>query len=120
MGILIFNLGGPGCSGLLGFFTEQGPFRPNKDMTLSINEYAWNKISNMVFIEAPCGVGYSYSDVEADYHTNDDQTAQDNYDLIQAFFERFPEYRSNRMYISSESYGGHCEYHREINASITI
>jgi carboxypeptidase C (cathepsin A) len=102
-------LGGPGCSGLLGFFTEQGPFRPKKDMTLSINEYAWNKVSNMVFIEAPCGVGYSYSDVEADYHTNDAQTAQDNYDLIQAFFDRFPEYRSNRMYISSESYGGHCE-----------
>lgn len=94
---------------MLGFFTEQGPFRPNKDMTLSFNEYAWNQVSNMVFIEAPCGVGFSYSDVESDYTTGDAQTALDNYDMIQAFFGRFPEYSKNDMYISSESYGGHCK-----------
>ena len=60
--IAFWTNGGPGCSGLLGFMTEQGPFRPNKDLTLSFNDYAWNTISNMVFIEAPCGVGFSYSD----------------------------------------------------------
>jgi hypothetical protein len=27
--------------------------------------------------------------------------------LIQQFFKRFPEYSNNKMYISSESYGGH-------------
>jgi carboxypeptidase C (cathepsin A) len=74
-------------------------------MSLSLNEYAWNKVSNMVFIEAPCGVGFSYSDNEADYETGDSLTAQDNYDLIQAFMARFPEYKDNSMYISSESYG---------------
>lgn len=26
----------------------QGPFRPNKDMSLSLNEYAWNTVANMV------------------------------------------------------------------------
>lgn len=49
--------GGPGCSGLLGFFTEQGPFRPNGAMELEFNEYSWNRVANMVFIESPCGVG---------------------------------------------------------------
>jgi serine carboxypeptidase-like clade II len=39
--------------------------------------------------------------------TGDAQTAQDNYELIQAFMDRFPEYRQNELYISSESYGGH-------------
>lgn len=99
--------GGPGCSGLLGFMTEQGPFRPNADKTLSLNEYAWNKVSNMVFIESPAGVGFSYSDDESDYTTGDAQTASDNYFLIQEFLKRFPEYSSNDLYISSESYGGH-------------
>jgi len=53
---LIFSSppGGPGCSGLLGFFTENGPFRPSVDgASLYINPYRWNKISNMAFIEIP-------------------------------------------------------------------
>lgn len=40
--------GGPGCSGLLGFFSEQGPFRPNEDMTLSMNPFAWNKVKKLI------------------------------------------------------------------------
>jgi carboxypeptidase C (cathepsin A) len=99
--------GGPGCSGLLGMLTEQGPFRPNADMSLSLNKYAWNTISNMVFIESPAGVGFSYSDNKADYTTGDAQTALDNYNLIQAFLVKFPQFKTNDLYISSESYGGH-------------
>ena len=53
----IIYSGGPGCSGLLGFFAEQGPFRPTSDMKLELNAYAWNSVANMVFIESPCGVG---------------------------------------------------------------
>ena len=108
--VAFWTNGGPGCSGLLGFLTEQGPFRPNKDMSLSFNEYAWNQVANMVFIESPCGVGYSYStadDTSEDYKMDDQETAEDNYDLIQAFMTRFPEYSKNKLYISSESYGGH-------------
>ena len=106
--IAFWTNGGPGCSGLIGFMTEQGPFKPNADMSLSMNEYAWNKVANMVYIESPAGVGFSYStDPKADYTTGDAQTAQDNYNLIQAFMQRFPEYNSSDLYISSESYGGH-------------
>jgi carboxypeptidase C (cathepsin A) len=105
--VAFWTNGGPGCSGLYGFLTEQGPFRVNKDMTLSMNPYAWNLVSNMVFIEAPCGVGFSYSENDDDYKTGDEQTALDNYHLIQGFLDRFPEFRQNDLYISSESYGGH-------------
>lgn len=105
--VAFWSNGGPGCSGLIGFMTEQGPFRPNADMSLSFNEYAWNQVANMVFIEAPCGVGFSYSDNKDDYTTDDAQTAKDNYAFIQGFFDRFPEYRANDLYITSESYGGH-------------
>jgi len=105
--IAFWTNGGPGCSGLLGFLTEQGPFKPQADGSLKLNSYAWNQNANMVFIEAPCGVGFSYSDNKDDYQTGDAQTASDNYDLIQAFLVRFPEYSKNDLYISSESYGGH-------------
>ena len=102
--------GGPGCSGLLGALTEQGPFRTNhEDLTLSLNPYAWNNIANMVFIEAPVGVGFSYSDEPDgdDYTMGDEETAQDNYEMIQGFLTRFPHLKPNSMYITSESYGGH-------------
>ena len=105
--ITFWTNGGPGCSGLIGFMTEQGPFKPDKDLNLQVNPYAWNTVSNMVFIESPAGVGFSYTDDKADLTTGDAQTALDNYNLIQAFFQRFPEYSSNSLYISSESYGGH-------------
>jgi carboxypeptidase C (cathepsin A) len=100
--------GGPGCSGLIGLLAEQGPYRVNADLTLSANQFAWNKFANMVFIEAPVGVGFSYSDnPDVDYVMGDAQTAADNYELIQAFLDRFSSLRSNDLYISSESYGGH-------------
>jgi len=105
--VAFWTNGGPGCSGLLGFFTEQGPFRVNGDLTLEMNQYAWNKVSNMVFIESPVGVGFSYSDIKDDYEADDASTAALNYALIQEFLKRFPEFSKNSMYISSESYGGH-------------
>ena len=61
----------------------------------------------MVFIEAPAGVGFSYTTSDDGLHTDDDITAENNYELIQQFLIRFPQYKSNDLYLSSESYGGH-------------
>jgi carboxypeptidase C (cathepsin A) len=68
---------------------------------------SFQQIANYVFIESPAGVGFSYSDVKADYTTGDNQTAVDNYNLIQAFLVRFPQFSNSSLYITSESYGGH-------------
>lgn len=106
--ISLWSNGGPGCSGIIGFLEEQGPFSPQADgLTLKLNNYAWNKIANMMFIEAPAGVGYSYSNNTNDYNVGDDRTARDNYYAILAFLVKFPHFVKNDFYISSESYGGH-------------
>ena len=31
------------------------------------NDYAWNKLANMLYVEIPSGVGFSYSDTPTDY-----------------------------------------------------
>ena len=63
MPVIVWMNGGPGCSSLGGFFTENGPFRAHKDgRTLFENEFAWNKIGHVLYIESPPGVGFSYSD----------------------------------------------------------
>lgn len=50
--------GGPGCSGLLGLFTEQGPFKPTEEGVLVENAYRWNKVANMLFVEQPGRVSF--------------------------------------------------------------
>lgn len=105
--VVLWTNGGPGCSGLLGFGTEQGPFHIGKNGNLTNNPWAWNRIANMLFVEQPAGVGFSYSDDKRDYRTGDKKAAIDNFELIKQFFMKFPERQSNPFYIASESYGGH-------------
>ena len=105
--LVFWTNGGPGCSGLIGFMTEQGPFRPDVNGNILPNEYAWNKVANMVFLEQPVGVGFSYSNNNADYKIGDDQAAKDNLATILGVIERFPHFNNSKVYITSESYGGH-------------
>lgn len=99
-----YRLQGPGCSGLLGFFSEMGPFRPNREGGLDANPYSWNQRANMVFIESPEGVGFSHSVADIEY-ADDRSTAKTNHKLINLFFERYPEFQTNDLYLASESYG---------------
>lgn len=105
--VVLWMNGGPGCSSLLGLFTELGPYRMNPDgETLSENIYAWNTVANVLYLEAPACVGLSY-DTNDNCTTNDDETALSNYNALKDFFlNKFPEYRENDFYITGESYAG--------------
>jgi len=105
--LVFWTNGGPGCSGLIGFMTEQGPFRPDANGNIQPNPYAWNKIANMVFLEQPVGVGFSYSNNNNDYKIGDEQAAADNLATIIAFFNKYPHFNQTSLFITSESYGGH-------------
>ena len=59
----------------------------------------------MLYIESPVGVGFSYS-TDGSYSCNDDRTASENMLAVNAFFEKFPEYKSNKFFITGESYAG--------------
>lgn len=84
--------GGPGCSSLDGYLYEHGPFHvSDSDFTkLVYNNATWAKQANMVYLEAPAGVGFSYSDESEDYKTNDDLQALDNLQAMEKFFEVDP------------------------------
>jgi len=105
--VLLWTNGGPGCSGLGGFMSEQGPFRPTEHGdSLVLNPYAWNKLAHMVFIEQPAGVGFSTAPTGYSNYT-DATSAQDMHMFVKGFFQKFNNYQSNDFYITSESYGGH-------------
>ncbi|KAB8078124.1 Alpha/Beta hydrolase protein [Aspergillus leporis] len=99
-----FN-GGPGCSSLIGLFQENGPCHfANGENTPSLNEHSWNNFANMLYIDQPIGVGFSYGDNNV---TSTDTAAPYVWKLIQAFYDHFPQYESRDFGIFTESYGGH-------------
>ncbi|VDN85616.1 unnamed protein product [Brugia pahangi] len=58
--VLWFN-GGLGCNSLDGPLAQIGPFRVNQDgESLFENIYSWNKVANLIFLESPYGIGFSY------------------------------------------------------------
>lgn len=108
--LLLWLNGGPGCSSLAyGAMQELGPFRVNSDgKTLYRNKFSWNRAANVLFLESPAGVGFSYSNTSSDYKNGGDKsTATDNYVFLLNWLERFPEYKGRDFYLSGESYAGH-------------
>uniref|UniRef100_A0AAZ3SEY1 Carboxypeptidase n=1 Tax=Oncorhynchus tshawytscha TaxID=74940 RepID=A0AAZ3SEY1_ONCTS len=104
--VVLWLNGGPGCSSLDGLLTEHGPFLIQNDgMTLEYNPYSWNMIANMLYLESPAGVGYSYSD-DSNYTTNDTEVSMNNFLALKEFFKAFPEYIKNEFFLTGESYGG--------------
>ena len=73
------------------------------------NPYSWTKMANIVWLESPKGVGFSYCDgakSSSECVNTDESTSLDAYEFLVNFFNAFPEYKANRFYITGESYAG--------------
>ncbi|PIM97509.1 Serine carboxypeptidases (lysosomal cathepsin A) [Handroanthus impetiginosus] len=106
--LVLWLNGGPGCSSLgVGAFSENGPFRPNGN-DLVRNEYSWNREANILYLESPIGVGFSYAANSSSYEgVNDKITARDNLVFLQNWLLKFPQYKDRSLFITGESYAGH-------------
>ncbi|VDM99422.1 unnamed protein product [Thelazia callipaeda] len=106
--LLVWFNGGPGCSSLIGFFLELGPFRVNPDgitfMKVHSKDYFYFQEANVLFLESPRGVGFSYHDNSI--KPDDDKYTTDNADALEQFFQLYPEYIGRDFYLSGESYAG--------------
>ncbi|KAL0337725.1 UNVERIFIED_CONTAM: Serine carboxypeptidase 24 [Sesamum calycinum] len=108
--LVLWLNGGPGCSSVAyGASEEIGPFRINKTASsLYLNKYSWNRVANILFLESPAGVGFSYTNTSSNLQDpGDKRTAQDALVFLIRWMHRFPQYRYRDFYISGESYAGH-------------
>ncbi|KAI3520555.1 hypothetical protein L1887_10004 [Cichorium endivia] len=105
--VIIWLTGGPGCSSAVALFYENGPFHLNNNLSLVWNDYGWDKVSNMIYIDQPIGTGFSYSSSEKDIRHDEKGVGDDLYDFLQEFFKVHPDYAKNDLYVTGESYGGH-------------
>ncbi|WOL03248.1 hypothetical protein Cni_G11968 [Canna indica] len=108
--LLLWLNGGPGCSSIgYGAAVELGPLRVKIHGTgLEFNKYAWNQEANLLFVESPVGVGFSYTNTSSELAKLDDNfVAEDAYSFLVNWLKRFPQYQSHDFYIAGESYAGH-------------
>jgi carboxypeptidase C (cathepsin A) len=91
--VLIWFNGGPGCSSLSDFFTLSGPYIfDDGESVIKPNPWPWNVRANMLYIENPAGVGYSWGKSEDDLLHNDISQSIDVFNALQEFFKAFPAY----------------------------
>lgn len=105
---ILWLTGGPGCSSGVALFHENGPCKVNADhKTTSKNPYGWNSNANIVYIDQPAGVGFSYGDAGDEDH-DEAGVARDMYYFLHEFSAANGDLlQKNEFYIYGESYGGH-------------
>ena len=111
--LVLWHTGGPGGSSIdVGLYTEMGFFQLDSNGAHT-NPFAWNRVANMLYLEAPAGSGrasgfsmcYQGSQV-VDCSWDDVSQAEAYAHTIRAFLTAFPEYAPNDLYLIGESYFG--------------
>jgi carboxypeptidase C (cathepsin A) len=111
--LTIWLNGGPGCSSFdAGMMMEVGPVttphypaghgRTNITQPLVPNNFSWTRVTNLLFVEQPAGVGFSHGPIVHD----EADLSYDFYQFLVNFFNTFPAVRTKRLYIVGESYAG--------------
>ncbi|ODN74761.1 hypothetical protein L202_07082 [Cryptococcus amylolentus CBS 6039] len=103
--LVLWLNGGPGCSSTTGALFELGGCNiKDKGENVTRNDYAWNSVANVLYLDQPIGVGYSYAD-EGEVN-NSPAAAEDVYAFLILFISKFREYSKLDFHVAGESYAG--------------
>lgn len=91
--VIIWFNGGPGCSSMIGFLQEHGPYvMEDGALNFTKNQYSWNNEASVIYIESPAGVGFSLCPNETECVWNDGNTADDHLiAVLNIFLMKFPD-----------------------------
>lgn len=115
--LVTWHQGGPGASSVsLGLYTEMGYFQLD-DKGTHVNPFAWNRIANMLYLESPAGSGTPFLAGKGSSEClkggkmvrcqwDDSSQAEAYAHTLAAFKAAFPEFSSNDLYLTGESYFG--------------
>ena len=108
--VVLWLNGGPGSSSVLGWLQEMGPLLVNRTGGLMPNPWAWTLEANVLALESPAGVGYSYCEAQlgggACRNTDNSTAAAALAALVDFFHNKFPALARNDFFITGESYAG--------------
>jgi vitellogenic carboxypeptidase-like protein len=105
--VLLWLQGGPGTSSLYAVFNEHGPFSVAKGRdALELRNHTWTATHSVLYVDNPVGTGFSFTNDDAGYSTNQTAVGLNLYEALVQFFALFPELRKNDFYVTGESYAG--------------
>ncbi|KAF7323435.1 Carboxypeptidase [Mycena chlorophos] len=102
--VVLWLNGGPGGASSLGMLMELGPCTVISENATEINPYSWNTNANMLFIEQPVGVSFSYAEYGQTIDTTE-AAAKDIAAFLAIFFDAM-DLQGRPFHIAGESYGG--------------
>lgn len=104
--LVLWLNGGPGCSSSTGLLFELGPCSiANNGHNTTYNPHSWNSDANIIFLDQPVNVGFSYADDGTTVSTSP-VAGKDVYAFLELFLNRYPKYANAPFHIAAESYGG--------------
>ncbi|PLW15478.1 hypothetical protein PCASD_18973 [Puccinia coronata f. sp. avenae] len=104
--VVLWLNGGPGCSSSTGLLFELGPCNVRDEgRSTEPNPHGWNQQANVLFLDQPVNVGYSYAESGSDSVSDSVKAAQDVHAFLQLFYARFPGYLNSGFHVAAESYG---------------
>jgi cathepsin A (carboxypeptidase C) len=104
--LVLWLNGGPGCSSSTGLLFELGPCSiSDEGRNTTFNEYSWTTNANVIFLDQPVAVGYSYAKDGSTVNTTP-VAALDVWTFLELFLIRHPKYAKAPFHIAAESYGG--------------
>ncbi|KAJ0392122.1 hypothetical protein P43SY_008199 [Pythium insidiosum] len=104
--LVVWLTGGPGCSSMMALLSENGPCHVKSDLSTEINPYSWNDKANVIWLDQPTNVGFSYGS-EADIDKDEDDVGDNFYWFMHGFLDKHTELEGRDFYITGESYAGH-------------
>jgi cathepsin A (carboxypeptidase C) len=104
--LLLWLTGGPGGSGMIGMLQELGPCVINEYGNGTVhNEHGWSGNANIIFVDQPAGVGFSYVDKHTPLPATSFTAAEDMHHFLQLFTtDVFPDLKDREFHITGESY----------------
>lgn len=121
--LVLWLTGGPGGSGMIGLMQELGPCLINEHGNGTIyNKYGWSKNTNIIFVDQPAGVGFSYLDEGVPVPGTSFTAAEDMHHFLQLFTsDVFPDLKGRDFHITGESYAvSHNPAHARVPLLITL
>ena len=106
--LILWLNGGPGASSMTGVFMGVGPCKVVEGgARAEFSETSWTNNANVLFLDQPVNVGFSYTDSPDVSITTTDEAADDVLLFLEAFMRIYPQYRGLSLFLAGQSYAGH-------------